>query len=296
MMQFVWFCASGDSFFLGAGLLVLAAALPMMRGNRTAAIFCRVLLIVGLTLVLLAAIPLTLLFYLGLLIVSTLLFLWPRASGHHAVLRQAGQAGIFILCTAAVILELRFHAAVGQPQGSPLWVVGDSISAGIAGPNERTWPRLLAAQYSIEVISLAEAGATVAAAGRQVDRLGEDAPLVLLEIGGNDLFAPTPPEQFRKDLSHLIERVVRPNRTVVLLELPVLPWDVGYTRIQRQVAKSLGVTIVPKRFLAGVLRRQGSSTDLAHLSPLGHQLMADRVARLLGLARQTASPSAEPAN
>ena len=250
----------------------------------------------GLTLTLLAAIPLPMLLYPGILIAAVLLFVTPRARGKRAMLRMAGQAGILTLFGAAVIWELAFHASDGQPRGPSLWIIGDSISAGIGGPNEPTWPKLLATRYSIEVINLAEAGATVASAGKQAERIGEDAQLVLLEIGGNDLFAPTPAAQFRRDLTRLIEQVVRPGRTVVLLELPVLPWHVQYTRIQRQVAKSFGVAMVPKRFLAGVLRQQESSTDLAHLSTVGHQLMADRVARLLGLTRRTASPSVEPAN
>jgi lysophospholipase L1-like esterase len=124
-----------------------------------------------------------------------------------------------------------------------------------------------------------------ASSDRQAQRISEDAHLVLLEIGGNDLFAPTPPEQFRKDLTHLLGQVVHPNRTVILLELPVLPWDVQYTRIQRQAAKSYGVTIVPKRFFASVIGRPGSTIDLAHLSALGHERMADQVAHLLGLTK-----------
>jgi hypothetical protein len=192
MMQFIWFCASGDSFFLGAGTMALAAALPTVRRSRTTAISCRVLLVIGLVLILLAVIPLALPFYLGILIASALLFSAPCAPGARATLRRAGQAGVYILCTAAVLLELSFQAAVGQPKakGAPLWIVGDSISAGMQGPNEPTWPKLLAAKYLIEVINLAEPGATVASAGKQVERVGEDAQLVLLEIGGNDLIRP----------------------------------------------------------------------------------------------------------
>jgi lysophospholipase L1-like esterase len=107
---------------------------------------------------------------------------------------------------------------------------------------------------------------------------------VFLEIGGNDLFAPTPPAQFRGDLAELLNKVVRPNRTVIMLELPLFPWDARYGRIQRELARSFSVVLIPKRFFVGILRDKGSTLDLAHLSAQGHQKMADDVADLLGIA------------
>jgi lysophospholipase L1-like esterase len=287
LMQFVWFCASGESFFLGTGLLVLAAVLPLTPTVKAAATLSRVLIVIGFVLMLLAAIPLSPVFYVTLMIGSVLLFFAPRPGQKRRWVHRAGQASVVILALAGMASEVAFHARVGQPHGSSLWVIGDSVSAGIQGPNEKPWPDLLARDYGIEVVNLAESGATVASAIGQAERVADDAQLVLLEIGGNDFFAPTPPKQFRQDLIHLLEQVVRPNRTVVLLELPVLPWDVQYGRIQRQVAKSFDVVIVPKRFFASVLRRPGSTLDLAHLSSLGHERMADQVAHLLGLAKPT---------
>jgi acyl-CoA thioesterase-1 len=285
MMRFIWFCAAGDSFFLGASLMILAVALSTTGTSPAMNGVVRVALIAGLALLLLAAMPLAPALY-AVLTVGTVLLIAAVGSRRHPALRGIGQASVVVVSALLILLELSFEMNVRPLRGEPLYVIGDSVSAGIQGPSERTWPALLAESYGIEVVNLAESGATAASALKQAERIGAGSGLVLLEIGGNDLFAPTPPAQFRKDLVRLLERVVRPDRPVVMLELPILPWQMQYGRIQRQVASSCGVTLVPKRFFAGVLRQDGSTLDLAHLSALGHQRMADAVARLLGLGER----------
>jgi acyl-CoA thioesterase-1 len=285
MMRFVWFCAAGDSFFLGASLMILAVALSTTSTGPAMNGVVRATLIAGLVLLVLAAMPLALMFY-ALLAPGVVLLIAAVGTRCHPALRRIGQASVLTLCALVLVLELSFEMNVRPPRGEPLYVIGDSVSAGIQGPKERTWPALLAEDYGIEMVNLAESGATTASALKQAERIGAGSGLVLLEIGGNDLFAPTPPAQFRKDLVRLLERVVRPGRPVVMLELPILPWQMRYGRIQRQVAASFGVTLVPKRFFADVLQQEGSTLDLAHLSALGHQRMADAVARLLGLGER----------
>jgi lysophospholipase L1-like esterase len=285
MMRFIWFCAAGDSFFLGASLMILAVALSTTRTGPAMNGVVRATLIAGLAALLLAAMPLAPMLY-GVLTIGAILLIGTVGSRRHPALRGIGQASVVVVSALLILLELSFEMNVRPPRGEPLYVIGDSVSAGIQGPNERTWPALLAENYGIEVVNLAESGATAASALKQGERIGPGPGLVLLEIGGNDLFTPTPPAQFRKDLARLLERVARPDRPVLMLELPILPWQIRYGRIQRQAAASCGVTLVPKRFFAGVLRQDGSTLDLAHLSALGHQRMADAVAGLLGLTER----------
>jgi len=282
MMDFVWFCASGDSFFLGTGLVVLVALVSMGKRRWTRALVIA-MSTAGLSLIVLAAMPFHSVFYAILVIGTGFLIVCRGAAKWATRLRHAGQIAILVLCTLGPLSEWKFLAGVGHPRGEPLYVIGDSVSAGIQGPNEATWPRLLAQEHAVEVVNLAESGATVATAIKQARQVSDGPGLVFLEIGGNDLFAPTPPAQFREGLVHLLGQVVRPGRTVVMLEIPVLPWQMQYGRIQRQVARSHGVTLVPKRFFASVLRHKGATLDLAHLSGEGHRKMANTVAALLGL-------------
>ncbi len=284
MMRFIWFCASGDSFFLGASLMILAVALSTTKTGPVMNGVVRATLITGLALLLLAAMPLAPVLYV-MLAGGTILLTGTVGALRHPGLRRIAQASVAVICAVMIVLELSFEMRVRPPRGEPLYVIGDSVSAGIGGLQERTWPTLLAENYGIEVVNLAQSGATAASACRQAERIGDGSGLVLLEIGGNDLFAPTPPAQFRKDLTGLLKQVVRWDRPAVMLELPVFPWQMRYGRIQRQAAASFGVTLVPKRFLAGVLQQNGSTLDLAHLSALGHQRMADAVAHLLGFSR-----------
>lgn len=285
MMDFVWFCASGDSFFLGAALMILAGIVSIVRKRRITVLLVIMLSIVGLTLIGLAAIPFSIACYVILMICTALLVLCHGPGKWATLLRRSGQAGTLALCVLGIVAELAFRVGMDHPQGEPLYVVGDSVSAGIQGPNEATWPRLLGEEYAIEVINLAESGATVATARKQARQIGDGPGLVLLEIGGNDLFAPTPPAQFGEDLARLLEQIMQPRRTAVMLELPILPWQMEYGRIQRQVAKSHGVILVPKRFFVSTLRHKGATLDLAHLSSEGHRKMATQIATLLGLGK-----------
>lgn len=282
-MDFVWFCASGDSFFLGAALMLLAVAVSAMRQRRGTTLLIVMLSILALTLIALAAMPFPPAFYAVLGAVTAFLVLSRGPWKWTASLRRIGQTGVLILCALGMVSEGKSRVGMDLPPGIPIYVIGDSVSAGIQGPNEPTWPRLLAKEYAIDVINLAESGATVASAIKQAQRIGDGPGLVLLEIGGNDLFAPTPPAQFREDLDRLLEQITQPNRRVAMLELPILPWQIQYGRIQRQAAESHGVILVPKRVFVKVLRHKGATLDLAHLSAVGHRKMATEVAALLGL-------------
>jgi hypothetical protein len=63
MMRFIWFCAAGDSFFLGASLMILAAALSTTGTSPAMNGVVRATLIAGPVLLVLAAMPLALMFY-----------------------------------------------------------------------------------------------------------------------------------------------------------------------------------------------------------------------------------------
>ncbi len=191
---------------------------------------------------------------------------------------------IVSLTLLAIAMELPYILKPNMPKEKYdiLYVVGDSVSAGIGGKNEKTWPKLLRDQYGIGIVNLAESGATVGSAVNQAAEINDENSAVLLEIGGNDFFTPTPLRQFKRDLERLSNTVVKNDRMVVMLELPLLPWHIKYGKAQRQCAKQFGVILIPKRYFVNVLSKKGASTDLAHLSPEGHQLMAKEIWSLLG--------------
>src|SRR5262249_49500363 len=112
-----------------------------------------------------------------------------------------------------------------------------------------------------------------------------DNACVLLEIGGNDLLGETPAEQFGQDLEALLIAargdLARPRR-MIMLELPVPPGQWAFAAKQRQLAAKFNVLLVPKRLLAAVILNSDSVLDGLHLSPAGHERMAQLLAPWLG--------------
>lgn len=111
-------------------------------------------------------------------------------------------------------------------------------------------------------------------------RVGPEPALVLLEIGGNDIFADTSPKQFRHDLRALFETVRAQGHVLLMLELPLPPTFNAYGQIQRALAAEFGVTLIPKRILGGALTATGATIDGLHFSHAGHAVLADRIAKL----------------
>jgi lysophospholipase L1-like esterase len=163
-----------------------------------------------------------------------------------------------------------------------IYVIGDSVSAGIGGKTEKPWPLRISETTGIDVINLAQAGATVhSALMKQVPQVNIPKQLLLLEIGGNDLFGPTPTTEFKQDLKQIISILLKDDHTVVMFELPILPWQYRYTLIQRELAEKYAIILIPKRFLAGIFSHKETTSDLAHLTETGHRLMADKVWELM---------------
>ncbi len=67
-----------------------------------------------------------------------------------------------------------------------------------------------------------------------------------------------------------------------MIELPLPPFFNEFGRIQRNLARIYGVTLIPRRRLMEVLATKGATLDTIHLSEKGHQLMAEMVWRQIG--------------
>jgi acyl-CoA thioesterase-1 len=193
--------------------------------------------------------------------------------------RFYSQIAVTILCCTAITIELPYHLAQRIPKSNhkTLYVIGDSVSAGIGGVKEMPWPMILGREHHINVINLAIAGATAKSTIKQAKQVQDHNTIVLIEIGGNDMLTPTPTKDFEASLEQILTIATNPPRTVIMLEFPLLPLQNEYGRIQRTLAKKYNVILVPKRFFVDVLSSKGATVDLAHLSQSGHELMANKV-------------------
>ena len=186
-----------------------------------------------------------------------------------------------IVCICVMEYPFRKLPELRRPAGDRIAIVGDSISAGI-DLRVPSWPSLLQQEMGVRVRNLSQAGATTNDAIRMTQKLAEEDHLVLIEIGGNDLISGRSTEQFAGSLESLLSHVSIPGRTIIMMELPLLPDCIGYGLVQRQFARKYAVYLIPKRYFARVISGANATSDGLHLSADGSRRMAQLVAGVIG--------------
>jgi lysophospholipase L1-like esterase len=271
----LWFCASGKSFFLGLLLLAIGMILPSEKKWTKYPIY--ILRASGLLFVVLSSTPLHPLFYIfGLILLLGSSF---RSK------RQGSFKILFILFTLLIaFLEIPFHLLPHISTGNAdcIYVIGDSISAGMGNKHEKTWPVLLSEELHITAINLSVAGATAESAMKQqVSKVLGKENLVFLEIGGNDLLNYNSPQEYKRALTEIIQHLQTSSNQIIWFELPLLPQYYSYGRIQRKLAGRYDITLIPKSVLANVFRTLGATSDGMHLTPKGHEMLALKIQKLI---------------
>lgn len=183
------------------------------------------------------------------------------------------------LALAAALLD-RDRARITLSPSRPVFVIGDSLSEGMGSPREKTWPQLVSTGIKLNVRNLARAGATLADGKVQAGAIPEGPATVLVELGGNDLLSRTSAATFETDLHSLLAAVVAQDRSVLMFELPLLPLQNAFGRIQREACRKYGVVLLPRSLLAGAVALPGHTNDGLHLSAAGHAWLAGRVGEL----------------
>jgi len=295
MSWLIYIFGSGWAFFVGTGLVLVATPLlPRARGGWRASLVSIVAL-VGLVVLGLSAVPLSYWLYAAIGIVTLAWLIAERRHEPAATDDMRSNAatrlrwGTMAILVGVVVLEAPYLlaprvSALGNP---PLYIIGDSVTAGADSGEKLRWPELL--PESIKVHDLAQMGATASSARtKQCVKLPDMGGLVLLEIGGNDLLGDTPAIQFERDLDQLLAEVAAPNRTIVMFELPLPPLYNEYGRIQRRLAARHTVQLIPKRIFMSVLAGEDATLDSIHLSPRGHDRMAAAVWNIIEPAYRSA--------
>ncbi|QDV16254.1 Esterase TesA precursor [Gimesia panareensis] len=281
MNPIVYHIASGQSFFTGCTLIILAAMLSLNDKQWTRRMMGFSFLL-GVIAVVVSSTPLP---WWSYSVLGTVILIWLVAQ-----LRKQRQRGftyaVIVVWLAAVGMELPCHRLphVEPVSERSMTVIGDSVTAGLGDPQTKTWPQLLKQKYRVVVQDLSRVGATVSSARKQVVATRIESPLVLLEIGGNDILGSTTPAQFEADLNALLKVLAAPGRQLVMLELPLPPFYNRFGLIQRELARKYGAKLIPKRVFLSVLAGGGATLDSIHLSQAGQQQMADVVWEVVGPA------------
>ncbi|OGV56555.1 MAG: hypothetical protein A2X49_06680 [Lentisphaerae bacterium GWF2_52_8] len=285
MNPFVAYFISGQSFFTGQLCLLLAVAASFAYARRPFYKYLtRALLLLGILLIVSSSSPVYGPFFRFSVMVFMVLF----------VLLQIGSptlrfGTLFFQCLAFACSlymandEYRYWNLPSVPplKQSRLFVLGDSISAGIGFKGEKTWTELLQESGKLKVVSLAVGGATVGASLDRAELISGEGALVLIELGGNDVLRSTPYGDFERDLEKLFKELSGRKRVLLMFELPTPPLRTAYCSIQRSLARKYGVILVPRRFFVGILSGAGNTFDGLHLSNQGHERLASLVWALL---------------
>ncbi len=289
--SYFWFCASGKAFFAGIFLLI-GCILLVICFKKTLAFLSSILLaIFGAVLILLSSTPISSAWWWLWILGFSLLYLTEfLANNIHGKTFWAVRISLILLCLLPGLLEGRywFSPVISLNNTDTIYVIGDSVSSGIGGPNENTWPEILSGKLNLPVVNLAVAGATAESAlKKQLPLINENSDIVILEIGGNDILNSTKPDVFEKSMRQIFSKLNVTAKNAVWLELPLLPWKTEYGRIQRNLAKEFKITLIPKQILSGVFQTPGATSDSIHLTEKGHQLLGQKIFQLF---EQTAIP------
>lgn len=162
--------------------------------------------------------------------------------------------------------------------GTTLVCFGDSLTQGVgAGPGE-DFPSLLAAALPIPVVNAGVAGETTADGLRRLERdvLSRNPRLVLVFFGGNDFLRRIPPEETRRNLEEMVERIQATGAVVVLVGVKAGFFTDETGPLYEAVARGRGVVHIPDA-LAGILSDPRLRSDAVHPNAAGYRKLADRL-------------------
>lgn len=274
--------ADGTSFFVGLGGEAFAVLLLLCARNGFVRSVLIVIALVSIAVVVISATPLPLWGYV-LWFLPSLAFLLTSRRGNTSPRIRATWAGVTVLVSFVFgLAETPYHSLpqVVVPQGTTIYVLGDSISAGM-GTRVRCWPAVLGEIIGVPVVNLAKPGAKIQHAMAQARGVATSRSLVIVELGGNDLLSETDVASFRRQLDDLVSALCSAGHTVLMLELPLFPFRNAWGAAQRQIAAKYGAVMLPKRYFAKVLATRNGTIDGLHLSQEGHEAMARLIADVL---------------
>jgi lysophospholipase L1-like esterase len=286
---FFWFFASGKAFF--AGILLLLAGIFTAAYFKRYFVLCSIsVAIPGMVLIGLSSTPISPFWWWLWIFGFGFLYIKESTNDFHDKTLWYVRISLILLCLLPGLLESRYwlSPAISLKNIDTIYVIGDSVSSGIGGPDENTWPKILSGKLDLPVVNLAVAGATAESALKgQAPAINGISHRVIIEIGGNDILNSTKPDAFEKSMRQMLSKLKTTTNKIVWFELPLLPWKTEYGRIQRNLAKEFKVTLIPKRILSGVFQTPGATSDSIHLTEKGHQLLGHRVFQLFKIGGDT---------
>lgn len=216
---------------------------------------------------------------LGMLLVAMAVWSAHRCTAASAKTRSAIVSTPIVLAALIIAIESGWamRPAVSPIQERSVVVFGDSLSAGLGEREGMPWPDQLRNRNQVYVSNLSEAGATTADGLKYIFQANHFPGLVIVDLGGNDLLGGGSLADFERNLDGILSYLQHRNRSVALVELPLLPGKNAWGLAQRRLSHRYRCSLIPKRLLVDVLATPGSTVDTLHLSQAGHQRLAEQI-------------------
>jgi acyl-CoA thioesterase-1 len=178
-------------------------------------------------------------------------------------------------------LDLRRVANLDAP-GEVVVFFGDSITQGYGIRAEESFPSLVAGALGVPFVNAGVPGDTMSAGLLRLERdvLPHRPRLVVVEFGGNDFLRRVPIEETLKSLETIVGRLTAEGILVVLAHVAVGLGGDPYRAGFEAAATRHGAVLIPD-ILQGILTTPGLKVDSIHPNAKGHQLVAERVLRIL---------------
>jgi acyl-CoA thioesterase I len=186
----------------------------------------------------------------------------------------------------AVLVSLISMSAMAKPV---IVVLGDSISAGYGIEVEEGWvallqKKLLEAKSNYSVSNASISGDTSAGGLARIDPIltAQNPEILLLQLGANDGLRGLSPVQMKNNLAEIVLRAQTAGAKVILLGMKIPPnygkryVDMFYN-VYPQLAKELGITLVPFILEDIALNKDLMQADGLHPNAKAQPILADKI-------------------
>src|SRR5438046_1327415 len=194
--------------------------------------------------------------------------------------------------------------ATDASQIKTIFVLGDSLSEGLAISPPQAWPMLLVEKLrpigpNFRVINASASGSTTEDGLRRLPtHLEHPVDIFVLELGVNDAFDGIPVEQTHANLQSMIDQLKtrNPNATVMIVGMqfpiaePYSEYVAAFVKMFGELAEKNHAALVPNLLEGVVGDPKLNLPDRIHPNAAGHKILVENVWRVLEpIAREVGS-------
>lgn len=232
----------------------------------------------------------------------------------HRLIRISLSVGsIFLIALAAACSAAKYERQANGSSAKPLVTpqsqaqrpkiiaFGDSLTAGFGLAEKESYPYLLqqklkADGYDYEVVNAGVSGDTSLGGLERADWVleQENAKVLILELGANDLLRGLPPAKMKENLDRIIRKAKSKNIEVLLCGMLAPPaagsdYQREYMLVFPDLADEHNVEFLPFLLDGVALRKELNQPDGIHPNAEGEKIMTENIYRALKPMLETPS-------